>query len=190
MIVECDLDLGAHVTLLTALLSTVPLPKLRRWTMWALRVADEGVVEAWLRAARIESEGAVCSVAWRGVVWCCMQPLMGSLARLSFARVHATPHYRQATILSQHLMLGICTACLEHLSIMASYAPLDPRVVQVHETDMANLRAEAANETHGGAGGARLSARSESIGPAAAARPPVAPRPPRSVSVGTGRCPA
>ncbi len=68
MIVECDLDLGAHVTLLTALLSTVPLPKLRRWTMWALRVADEGVVEAWLRAARIESEGAVCSVAWRGVV--------------------------------------------------------------------------------------------------------------------------
>ena len=63
VIVECDLDLGAHVTLLTALLSTVPLPKLRRWTMWALRVADEGVVEAWLRAARIESEGAV-----RGVV--------------------------------------------------------------------------------------------------------------------------
>jgi hypothetical protein len=68
VIVECDLDLGAHVTLLTALLSTVPLPKLRRWTMWALRVADEGVVEAWLRAARIESEGAVRSVAWRGVV--------------------------------------------------------------------------------------------------------------------------
>jgi hypothetical protein len=58
-VLECDLDLGSHVTLLSALLSTVPLPKLRRWTQWALRIAEEPVVEAWARAGRVEAEGAV-----------------------------------------------------------------------------------------------------------------------------------